>query len=186
MYVVLQPQVCRNHRSAHKSVEFTTPALTFQYSILIIFQFRNKMKSVFKTYSPCFKPIALVNYLTRLDCSRTSTAICLQLQSAHKRRWPSLAGSPIKCIAGSPIKCMPQRSSRDTQGPRLVTRVSARWWQPNPALKHCHTFCCCAERLCRVPTRSCETPLFMDSSKAIRSCANLQDWSTQHPSRRIS
>ena len=75
MYMVLLPQVCRNHRSAHKSVEFTTPALTFQYSILIIFQIRNKMKSVFKTYSPCFKPIALVNYLTRLDCSRTSTAI---------------------------------------------------------------------------------------------------------------
>ena len=52
--MVLQPQVCRNHRSAHKSVEFTTPVLTFQYSILVIIQIRNKMKSVFQTYSPCF------------------------------------------------------------------------------------------------------------------------------------
>ena len=54
LYIVLQPQVCRNHRSAHKSVEFTTPVLPFQYSIIIIIQIRNKMKSVFQTYSPCF------------------------------------------------------------------------------------------------------------------------------------
>mgnify|MGYP001436603910 CR=1 FL=1 len=80
----------------------------------------------------------------------------------------------------------PRRSSRDTKGPRLVTRVTARWWQPNLELKHCHTICCCAERPCGDPTGSCETPLPMDSSKAIRSCANLQDWSTLQPSQRIS